>query len=494
MKPILVLGATGYVGGRLVPRLLEAGYRVRAVSRSIKKLQGRPWANHPNIELVAADVMNHASFLSAAQGCSVVYYLVHSMNPSHRDFAKADRIAAGIMSEVADEASIERIIYLSGLGENDGALSKHLRSRAEVATILQRGKTPVTILRAAMIIGSGSASFEILRYLVDRLPIMITPKWVSVVCQPIAIRNVLGYLIGCLNHPETASRTLDIGGPDILNYRELMNLYAEESGLGRRWIVPIPFFTPRISSYWIHLITPVPAFIAMPLAEGLRNPVICQENDIRRMIPQTLLSCREAVRHALTLIQEQQIETHWTDAGQLPPVEMVYPGDPDWSGGTVYSDQRRILVQANAETLWKSVIRIGGKTGWYYGDWLWRLRGFLDRLLGGVGDRRGRRNASSVRPGDALDFWRVLTVDPASKLRLFAEMKLPGMALLDFELQPDGSGNTCLIQTAWFVPKGLGGILYWFAVMPLHNFIFKGMLEGIAVKNGMRLLPLSDEV
>jgi hypothetical protein len=375
---------------------------------------------------------------------------------------------------------LQRIIHLSGLGEDDPNLSEHLRSRTEVANILRTSTVPVTVLRAAMIIGSGSASFEILRYLVDRLPLMITPRWLDTPCQPIAIRNVLNDLLGCLQHPETSGETYDIGGPDILTYRKLMGIYAEEAGLGKRWIIPIPFFTTRLSSYWINLVTPVSASIARPLAEGLRNPVVCAENRIREIIPQELLTCRASIQLAVDNIVRKSVESHWTDAGYLPPVETQYPGDPAWSGGTLYQDRRVIQLDGGSiEDLWKTIVSIGGSNGWYYGNWLWSLRGLLDKVFGGVGIRRGRRDPERVLPGDALDFWRVLNVDPPYRLRLLAEMKLPGLALLDFKIEPKPDGKLTLSQTAWFAPRGLGGILYWYAVTPFHNFIFNGMLRGI---------------
>jgi uncharacterized protein YbjT (DUF2867 family) len=477
---VLVLGATGYVGGRLVPRLLQAGYRVRAASRSTQKLKSRNWASHPNVTLFSVDVTDVASLQRAVEGCHAVYYLVHSMDSANRDFAETDRIAARNMVQVAEQKGLGRIIYLSGLGEDDGDLSEHLKSRTEVARILKNGRVPLTVLRAAMIIGSGSASFEILRYLVDRLPVMITPKWLSTPCQPIAIRNVLNYLLGCLQHPETTGETYDIGGSDVLTYRELMEIYSDEAGLGRRWIIPIPFFTPRLSSYWINLVTPVSASIARPLAEGLRNPVVCTENRIVQIIPQTLLSSREAIRLALDNILSQSVESHWTDAGYLPPVETRYPGDPDWAGGTIFKDHRLIEVEGAIEDLWLAIVRIGGQNGWYYGNWLWALRGLLDKLFGGVGSHRGRRDPERVYPGDALDFWRVLNVDEPERLRLLAEMKVPGLAVLEFNITPLENGNLALAQTAWFAPRGLSGLLYWYAVAPLHDLIFNGMLRGIA--------------
>jgi uncharacterized protein YbjT (DUF2867 family) len=483
-KPVLVLGATGYVGGRLVPLLLNAGYAVRAVSRSLQKLKGRPWASHPNVQLMSADVTNEVSLAKAMDGCSVAFYLVHSMSPTQKDFEKTDRHAAEMLVKAAETAKLERIIHLSGLGESSPDLSPHLRSRAEVARMIKDGPVPATILRAAMIIGSGSASFEILRYLVERLPVMMTPKWVATPSQPIAIRNVLTYLIGCLQTPETTGRVFDIGGPDVLPYRELMRIYAEEAGLPKRWIIPIPLFTPKLSSYWIHLVTPVSAALARPLSEGLKNPAVCQEHSIQALIPQELLSCREAIHLALERIRSHNIESHWSDAGSLPPVEAAYPGDPDWAGGAVCQDRREIVVQTSKEDLWQYVVRIGGTTGWYYGNELWRLRGFLDRLFGGVGHRRGRRHPTILMAGDALDFWRALDVEPFKQLRLLAEMKVPGTAILDFELQALDDGTTRLIQNAWYVPRGLSGLLYWYSVMPFHNFIFNGMLKGIATATG----------
>lgn len=485
---VLVTGATGYVGSRLILRLLDAGYKVRATARSVKKLRGRSWAKHENVELVAADVLDLNSLVEAAEGCAVAYYLVHSMNASQKDFADADRRAARNMAEAADVAGVERIIYLGGLGEEAANLSKHLRSRAEVGEVLKAGKVPVTILRAAMIIGSGSASFEIMRYLVDRLPVMITPRWVRTPSQPIAIRNVLDYLVGCLSTPQTKGRTFDIGGTEVLTYQDLMDTYAEEAGLGRRKVIPVPFFTPGISSYWIHFVTPVPSYIARPLADGLRNPAVCTEDSIRELIPIELLDCCSAIKLAIERTQHQSIESHWTDAGIMPPDEWCTEGDPAWAGGTVYEDKRRVVVTASREDLWQPLVKLGGRTGWYHATWLWRLRGLLDRILGGVGLGRGRRSVVELQCGDALDFWRVSSVEPCEKLSLIAEMKLPGMALLEFRIKSLGEGRTELTQIARFLPVGLGGILYWKAVTPLHDIVFDGMLRGIVRSTGTTIL------
>jgi uncharacterized protein YbjT (DUF2867 family) len=477
---VLVLGATGYVGGRLVPRLLDAGYQVRAASRSLKKMEARTWAQHPNAELAEVDVLDMESLEDAMRNCEVVYYLVHSMEAYSKDFISMDRKAAFNVVQAAANANVGRLIYLSGLGDPGTVLSPHLRSRHEVANILQAGKTPATVFQASVIIGSGSASFEILRYLTDRLPVMVTPKWVNTPCQPIAIRNVLTYLIACLEKPETIGQTYDIGGLDIITYRQLMDIYAEEAHLGKRWILSVPFFTPKLSSYWIHLITPVSSAIAQPLAEGLRTPVVCRNNLIRDIIPQDLLTCREAIRLALDNIVRQSVETSWTDAGELPPEETSYPGDPKWAGGTLYVNSWKKTIKAPQNVLWRSIVRIGGQNGWYYGDWLWHLRGVLDKIGGGVGLRGDRRNPVHLMPGDTLDFWRILTVNEPYCLRLIAEMKLPGLAVLEFKLRPLDKGETEVRQTAWFAPRGLNGLLYWTAVFPFHELVFRGMLRGIA--------------
>lgn len=477
-EPVLVTGATGYVGGRLIPQLLEKGYRVRAMGRSLDKLKNRPWAGMANLEFVVGDVLDKPSLERACIGCSVVFYLVHSMLPEQKDFSETDRTAACNMRSAAQSAGVQRIIYLSGLGEDNPALSKHLRSRAEVGLLLREGPVPVTVLRAAMIIGSGSASFEILRYLVDRLPVMVTPRWLETPNQPVAIRNVINYLAGCLEHPETAGQTYDVGGSEIVTYRELLEIYAEEAGLPKRLVIPVPVLTPRLSSYWIHLVTPVPAAIARPLAEGLRNRVICQDHRIESVIPQKLLSPREAIRAALDATGAGRIKSHWTDAGRIPPVEAVYAGDPKWSGGTVLRDHREKKCSLSRAAVWQAIVRIGGKNGWYYANALWEMRGFLDKLFGGVGLRRGRRSESELATGDALDFWRVLSVIAEQRLLLLAEMKLPGRATLEFRIEAEGGGIK-VMQTALFKPKGLWGIVYWYILLPFHFFIFSGMLNQI---------------
>ena len=488
-EPILVTGATGYVGGRLIPALLDAGYRVRAMGRSLEKLGCRPWAQHDRVELVQGDVLDRDSLVKAASGCWVAYYLVHSMIAQKGKFVEADRRAARNMVAAAKATGLERIIYLGGLAESkEGNLSRHLKSRIEVADILQSGPVPTTDLRTPMILGSGSASFEILRYLVERLPAMTTPKWVFSLNQPIAIRDVIAYLIGCLEKEETAGQTFDIGGPDILTYRELLDIYAEEAHLRKRLIIPVPVLTPTLSALWIHLISPVPTSIALPLTEGLTSDAVCTENRIQSIIPRKLLSCREAIRLALDKVNQQQVDTCWMDAGDLLEPEWAHCGDADWAGGAIMNCGYRARLRATAEEAWQPIRKIGGQTGWYFGNFLWRLRGIMDRLAGGVGLRRGRRHPSEIGVGDALDFWRVLEVDAPHRLLLVAEMKMPGEALLEFQITPTGDDQIELRMLSRFLPKGLSGILYWYVLYPFHQWIFFGMLKSIAKSIGKPIL------
>ena len=480
-KPILVTGATGYVGGRLIPALLDAGYRVRAMGRSLEKVGCRPWAGHSRVELVQGDVLDLESLKQATSSCRAAYYLVHSMIAQKEKFVEADRRAAQNMVEAALAAGLERIIYLGGLAEvSQGSLSKHLKSRIEVADILQAGPVPTTDLRTPMILGSGSASFEILRYLVERLPAIITPRWVQSMNQPIAIRNVITYLIGCLEHDETIGQTYDIGGPDILSYRDLLDIYAEEAGLKKRLIIPVPVLTPTLSALWIHLISPVPTSIALPLTEGLTSDAVCTENRIQEIIPQRLLSCREAIRVAMDRIQQEQVDTCWMDAGDMLEPEWAHCGDAEWAGGTIMNCGYRARIKATVDEVWQPVSRIGGRTGWYFGNFLWRLRGIMDRLAGGVGLRRGRRHPTEIRVGDALDFWRVLEVEPPRRLLLVAEMKTPGEALLEFQITPLANAEVEFQMLSRFLPKGLFGILYWYGLYLFHQWIFYGMLKAIA--------------
>jgi len=474
---ILVTGATGYVGGRLVPALLEAGYRVRCLVREPRKLDARPWRHDERLEVVDGDLAEPATIGEALQGCQAAYYLVHSMVATGGRYAESDRVLATNFAAAARSAKLPRIIYLGGLGEMGPDLSEHLRSRRQVEEALGSTGIPVTSFRAAMIIGAGSASFEILRYLVERLPVMITPRWVTTECQPIAISDVLFWLVRCLEVPETAGRPLEIGGADVLPYRELMQMMAAELGLSRRIILPVPVLTPRLSSLWINLVTPVSYRIARPLAEGLRNKVVVTDDTTCSLMPHQPLGAREAIHRALAKVEGHAVETRWSVAGPVP-------GDPSWAGGTVFTDERSVEIAADPANVYAAVCRIGGGNGWYAGDILWRLRGWLDTLVGGPGLRRGRRHPETVEFGETLDFWRVVGIDRDRSLSLRAEMILPGDAQLDFRIEPLEHQReqplTRLVMTARYRPRGLFGLLYWYAVVPLHELVFGGMLRGIA--------------
>ena len=456
-----------------MPRLLDAGYRVRCIVREPRKLADRPWRGHPGVTVEQGDLGDVGALSRQLAGCTAAYYLVHSMESSGHAYAERDRVLAGNFASAAAAAGVGRIIYLGGLGELGSGLSEHLSSRQEVERVLASAGVPLTVFRAAMIIGSGSASFEILRYLVERLPVMVTPRWVKTESQPIAIADVLHWLVRCLAVPETAGKTLEIGGPDVLPYRDLMQIMAKELGLRRRIIVPLPVLTPRLSSGWISLVTPVSYRLARPLAEGLRNRVVVTDDLAQRLMPHQALGVRDAIRRALERTRRNDVDTRWSVAGPVP-------GDPQWAGGTVFTDARTIGIDASADDVSRAVCRIGGGHGWYAGDILWRIRGWMDTLAGGPGLRRGRRHPDRVEFGETLDFWRVIGVEHGRSLTLLAEMKLPGTATLQFDIAPTGDGGaTTLTMTARFRPRGILGILYWYSVLPLHNIVFGGMLRGI---------------
>jgi uncharacterized protein YbjT (DUF2867 family) len=479
----LVTGATGYIGGRLVPELLAAGHRVRCLARSPAKLRGHPWADE--VEVAAGDVTRASDVAEAMRGIDVAYYLVHALG-SGRGFEETDRTAARLFGERARAAGVRRIVYLGGLtpaGVPVRELSPHLRSRSEVGRILLDSGVPTTVLRAAVIIGSGSASFEMLRYLTERLPVMVTPRWVRTRIQPIAVRDVLRTLVGSATMPHDVSRAFDIGGPEVLTYRDMMVRYAALAGLPRRIVIPLPVLTPRLSSLWIGLVTPVPPAIARPLTESLRHEVVCHEHDIERYVPAPAghpIGWDEAVRLALRRVRDAQVTTRWSSASPPGAPSDPLPTDPGWAGGSLYTDRRELTVDASREALWRIVEGIGGDNGWYSFPLAWAARGRLDRLVGGVGLRRGRRDAQRLRVGDSLDFWRVEEIEPGHLLRLRAEMRLPGLAWLEMYVESDDQGRTRYRQRALFHPHGLLGHAYWWGVSPFHAVVFGGMARNIA--------------
>ncbi|MGW1281540.1 SDR family oxidoreductase [Streptomyces tsukubensis] len=478
----LVTGATGYIGGRLVPELLTAGHRVRALARSPLALRDHAWTDRA--EVVRGDVTDAASVAAAMDGIDVAYYLVHALGTG-KGFEETDRRAARIFGEQARAAGVRRIVYLGGLtpaGVPERELSPHLRSRAEVGRILLDSGVPTTVLRAAVIIGSGSASFEMLRYLTERLPVMITPRWVRTRIQPVAVRDVLRALTASADMPPDINRTFDIGGPDVLTYREMMLRYAAVAGLPRRLILPVPVLTPRLSALWVGLVTPVPGALARPLAESLRHEVVCRENDIARHVPEVPghpLDFDTSVALALRRVREARVTTRWSSASVPGTPSDPLPTDPDWAGGSLYTDERERTVDAPVEELWRVVESIGGDNGWYSFPLGWAVRGQIDRLAGGVGLRRGRRDATRLRIGDSLDFWRVEEIEPGRLLRLRAEMRLPGLAWLELRCEPLGERRARYRQRALFHPHGLLGQAYWWSVAPFHAFVFGGMVRNI---------------
>ncbi|WP_093797423.1 SDR family oxidoreductase [Streptomyces sp. Wb2n-11] len=480
----LVTGATGYIGGRLVPELLAAGHQVRCLARTPGKLRDHPWAGRA--EVVRGDVTDEESVREAMRDIDVAYYLVHALDTGS-GFERTDRRAAGIFGEQARAAGVRRVVYLGGLTPRnvpERELSPHLRSRAEVGEILLNSGVATTVLRAAVIIGSGSASFEMLRYLTERLPVMITPSWVRTRIQPIAVRDVLRYLVGSASMPADVNRAFDIGGADVVTYRDMMRRYAAVAGLPRRLIVPVPVLTPGLSSHWVGLVTPVPHSIARPLAESLRHEVVCHEHDIAAYVPDppgSPIGVDKALALALQRVRDAQVTTRWSSASVPGAPSDPLPTDPDWAGGSLYSDLRERTVDATPQALWTVIEGIGGENGWYSFPLAWAVRGWADRLAGGVGLRRGRRDAHRLRVGDSLDFWRVEEIERGRLLRLRAEMRLPGLAWLEMYADEDDAGRTRYRQRALFHPRGLLGHAYWWSVSPFHAVVFGGMARNIAL-------------
>jgi uncharacterized protein YbjT (DUF2867 family) len=464
---ILVVGASGYIGARLVPRLQARGDELVLMSRDARPLAAR----FPDIPVVAADLQDPASLEPALDRVEVAYYLAHSMGAGERGFVERDRQAARNFAEAAARAGVRRIVYLGGLGEDDAKLSKHLSSRHETGVELAAHGVPVTEFRAAVIIGSGSASFEILRNLTERLPIMVTPRWVATRCQPIGIADVLDYLVGALDRPGVTG-IVEIGGPDVLSYGDMMRTYADLRGL-RRLMIPVPVLTPRLSSYWVSLFSPVPSRIVRPLVDGLRNEVVVRDPGPAEAFGIRPMPYVQALQRAIDRTDRRDLESTWFDSIDAPDKASLTSMT---SREGMIVEQRQQLVAAAPKRVFAEVERIGGKAGWPYLNVLWRIRGLMDRMAGGVGMRLGRRDPDRLRVGDALDFWRVEEVRRPELLRLRAEMKVPGRAWLQYEVIPEDGGSR-LIQTALFEPKGLPGLAYWYLLYPIHGLIFRGTVR-----------------
>ncbi len=473
---VLVTGATGYIGGRLAPRLLAEGYAVRCMTRSAGRLRDVPWAD--DVEVVEADALEPGTLGAALRGVDVAYYLLPSIGDGGEE---TDRRAAEAFAAAAAEAGVRRIVYLGGLVPDSEELSPHLRSRREVGRVLLDSGVPTAVLQAAVILGSGSASFEMLRHLTERLPAMVTPKWVDTRIQPIAVRDVLRYLVGAATLPAHVSRRFDLGGDEVLTYRQMMQRYAAVAGLRRRVLVPVPLLTPRLSGHWVNIVTPVPAALARPLVLSLVHEAVCSERDIRDHVPdppEGLLPFDEAVRLALQRVREAAVETRWSSATWPGAPSDPLPTDPEWSGGSLYQDDRRREVRADGLDLWRVIEGIGGQNGWYSFPLAWSVRGLADRLVGGVGLRRGRRDPHTLYVGESLDWWRVEEIEPGRLLRLRAEMKVPGSAWLELSVE-EREGGTVFHQRAVFVPRGLAGHAYWWSVAPFHGVVFGGMMRNI---------------
>ena len=474
-KPVLVTGPTGYVGGRLIPRLLDAGYLVRVLTRDPSRLQGRPWLD--KVEVIQGDALVPQSLEVALANVSVAYFLIHGMQGGKVNAAR-DMTVARNFADAASVAGIDRIIYLGELVDATAKLSPYMRSRHETGYILRQGSVPVTEFRAGMIIGSGSALFEMVRYLSEREPVLVCPRWFFSKAQPIAIRNVLDYLVAALTQPESTGKLVEIGGATQLTYADMLMEYANIRGL-KRYLIPTPVYAQYLSAYWVHMVTPVTFNAVMPLIEGLHADSIVNNDLARRLFPQVeLLNFETAVRYAIRKIELGDIESSWSDAlvssaGDVRPYRFeVVEG--------MYIEKRQRLVNLPPQYVFRSFTGIGGVRGWLYMDWAWGMRGWLDKIFGGVGLRRGRRHPDEIWVGESLDFWRVEAVTVNRMMRLRAEMKLPGKAWLEFESDPQEGGRTLLTTTAYFDAHGLFGFLYWYAMWPFHKFIFDGLTREIA--------------
>jgi len=477
-RKYLVTGASGYVGGRLVGNLVDDQSQVRVLVRDAQKIKDQPWAS--KVEVIEGNANSLADLKRALSGVHTAYYLLHSINLG-KDFDEIESKMAQNFAQAAQEEKVSQIVYLGGIA-NDENRSQHLASRMNTGAQLASGSVPVLELRAGIIIGSGSASFEMLRHLTHRLPIMTTPKWVSNLTQPISIRDVLYYLRKAAHLEKPVGRVCDIGGPEVLSYSNMMQKFAKISGLRKRWIIQVPVLTPKLSSLWIGLVTPVPTSLARPLVESLISEVVADPaKSVASVIappPEGLIDVERAITLALSRIADRDVQTRWSDASFPTAPWQKAQGDPEWAGEMILRDRRELTTDKSAQSVWESVERIGGDHGWYGSTWLWYIRGLLDRAVGGVGLRRGRRDPNTLRVGDSLDFWRVEELERGHRLKLYAEMVLPGKAWLEFVVE-EKDGKTHIVQEASFAPHGLGGQIYWYLILPLHIFIFPTMLRNI---------------
>lgn len=475
-KRILVTGATGYIGGRLIVRLLDAGHRVRVITRDARHLSGRSWLEQ--VEVVQGDVLKTDSLDKALEGVSAAYYLVHSIS-AHGNFAERDAKGAHNFAQAAQAHHLERIIYLGGLGKSSEDLSEHLESRHEVGDILREYSTPVVEFRAAVIVGAGSVSFEMVRYLTERLPIMITPKWLYTRTQPIAVDDVLAYLLHALNLSQTDNQIVEIGGKDSMPYIDMLMRYAKAVNL-KRYAIPVPLLAPRLSSYWVHLVTPISWDISQPLILSLEHEVIVTNDKAKQLFPEIEpMGYDESVRRALKDLDAKKVETTWLDS-----TADTWDADEPYTfveERGMYIEQRIVEIDAKPEVIFDKLSTIGGQNGWLVLNQLWNLRGLADRLMGGVGNRWIRRDPMHLRVGDTLDFWRVENVQPAKFILLRAEMKLPGRGWLRFDLEPQPNGKTQLKQTAYFAPRGFAGWFYWQMLFIFHKVIYDGMVAQLKV-------------
>ncbi len=476
---ILLTGSTGYIGRRLLPVLVEAGHQVICLVRDQRRFDWDDFSNDflKNVSVIEVDLNDGKEFPEIPTDIDVAYYLVHSMSSSNPDFTQLEADSAEKFVTFIDITKAKQIIYLSGI-VNDADLSDHLLSRKNVEDILKKAKAPLTVLRAAIIIGSGSASFEIIRDLVEKLPVMIAPKWLKTRCQPISIRNVIEYLQGVLLKEKTFGQTFDIGGTEVLTYNQMLYGFAKMRGL-KRWIITVPVLTPKLSSLWLVFVTSTSYSLARSLVSSMKNEVICKDFRIREIVPTKILSYQEALQLAFDKISQKNVVSSWKDSIAHGTMNKNFLNNTFVPEHGVFTDKRQIVFDRDKNEVIENIWKIGGNHGWYFGNWMWRIRGVMDKMVGGVGLRRGRRNETHLKAGDALDFWRVLVADkPNGRLLLYAEMKLPGEAWLEFKIK-ETDGKKILFQTATYRPLGLWGRLYWYAVLPFHGFIFPKMAKNI---------------